>query len=247
MSVTLTIARHELRRYFASPLAWACLGVVQLILGVVFWLLLAEFASAHDMSVQVGVAEFVGGGLFGFSTIILLLIIPLLTMRSFAEERQSGSLELLLASAAPLHAIILGKYLGMLSFLGLLLMLIAAMPLSLLLGTPLDLGLLAAGLLGLGLLMAAFSAAGLFVSSLTSQPIVAAVGSFGLLLLLWLLQVASASGGTVAQLAEYLSLLSHFEQFRRGLFDTSDLCYYLLFSASFLSLTGLRLAWERNA
>ncbi len=241
------IAAHELRRSFASPLAWICLGVVQLLLGLVFWLLLAEFASAGIGAQGIGVAEYVGGGLFGFATVVLLLVIPLLSMRSFAEERMQGSLSLYLAAPVPLSALVLGKYLGLLAFLGLMLSMIAAMPLSLLSGTPLDLGLLGSAVLGLGLMMAAFAAAGLFVSALASQPAVAAIGSFGLLLLLWLLQVLASRGDSLGALAEYLSLLSHFDQFRRGIFDSSDLIYYLLFTAAFLGLTGLRLRWEQQA
>jgi ABC-2 type transport system permease protein len=244
MSLLFTIAGHELKRSFASPLAWACLAVVQLITGIVFWLLLAEFSNTAS---NVGVAEFVGGGLFGFSTVVLLLVIPLLTMRSFADERQNGSLELLLASPASLTAIVLGKYLGLLGFLAIMLGMIAAMPLSLMIGTPLDLGLLLSGILGLGLMMAAFAAAGLFISAWSRQPIVAAIGSFGLLLVLWLLQVAGSASGPVASIAEYISILGHFDQLRRGIFDSSDVAYYVLFCASFLGLSVQRFALERQA
>ncbi len=248
MIASLTIAAHELRRYFVSPLAWACLAMVQLILGVVFWLLLAEFAlSQTGLGGNAGVADYIGGGLFGFSTIVLLMVIPLLTMRSFAEERASGSLELLLASPVSLIDLVLGKFLGLLGFLSVMLALIGAMPLSLLLGTDLDLGRIAAGLLGLFLMMAAFASAGLFVSALTAQPVIAAVGGFGLLMLLWLTQVLSAGDGWFAPLADYMSLLSHFDNLRRGLFDSTDVLFYLLFSLAFLGLTVQRFEWERSA
>ncbi len=242
------IAAHEIRRFFLSPLAWACLALVQLILGVVFWLLLAEYAvTPGGYDGVTGVADYIGGGLFGFATIVLLMVIPLLTMRSFAEERASGSLELLLASPAALVDIVLGKFLGLIAFLSVMLGLMTLMPLSLLAGTDLDLGRILAGALGLWLMMGAFSAAGLFMSALAPQPVIAAVGGFVLLLLLWLLQVFSAADGPLAALAGYLSLLGHFDNLRRGVFDSADLIYYLLFSAAFLGLTVQRFAWERRA
>ena len=247
MRITFVIARHELRRYFASPLAWLCLAVVQLIMGLVFWLLLAEFANGDIGREGIGVTEYVAGGLFGFATLVLLLVTPLLSMRSFAEERQLGSLALYLAAPVPLSALVLGKYLGLLGFMGLMLLGIAAMPLSLLIGTPLDMGLLASGWLGLVLLTAAFAAATLFVSSLTRQATLAAIGGFGLLLLLWLLQALTGQTGALQSMADYLSLLGHFDQFRRGIFDSSDLVFYLLFSAAFLGLCGIRLRWEQHA
>ena len=247
LRMTYTIARHEWRRIFASPLAWACLGIVQLIAGIVFWLLLAEFSSLGQNNNSVGVAEFIGGGLFGFCSIIFLMVVPLLAMRSFAEERAQGSLELLLASPAPLSALVLGKFFGLLAFLLLMLGMIASMPLALVVGCDLDFGLIASGVLGLALMMAAFAAASLFVSVLCQQAIVAAMGGFGLLLLLWLLQVAGTGDGALSQLANYLSLLGHFDAMRRGLFDISDGIYYLTFSASFLGLSVARLRWEQQA
>ncbi len=248
MSGALNIMRHELRRYFVSPLAWICLATVQFILGLVFWLLLLEFSQmkASTAAPLTGVAEFVGGGLCGFASIVMLMIIPLLSMRSFAEERHSGSLALYQTAPLSRFSLVLGKYLGLLSLLLVMLLMIAAMPLSLAPGTDLDYGLLGSSLLGLALQMAAFAAAGLYVSSLASQPSVAAIGSFGLLLGLWLLQLLSVQPGLLGQLSGYLSLLGHFDQFRRGVFDTSDLSYYLLFTAAFLGLTVQRLHAEQQ-
>src|SRR6185503_17198914 len=115
---TLTIARNELRRIFVSPLAWAVLAVVQLILGFVFINLLIDYARNAEMGDQfTGVADYMGGALYGFATIVLLLVMPLMTMRLFAEERRSGSLTLLLSSPASLIEIVLGKFLGLAVFM----------------------------------------------------------------------------------------------------------------------------------
>lgn len=243
----LTIARNELRRIFVSPLAWAVLAVVQLILGFVFINLLIDYARNAEFTDQfTGVADYMGGGLYGFATIILLLVVPLMTMRVFSEERRSGSLTLLLSSPASLIEIVLGKFLGLAGFLLALLVLLALMPLSLLPGTDLDLGRIGAGLLGLFLMMLAFGAAGLFVSSLTREPTIAAVGGFGLLLLVWLIQILSYQEIPFAEVFGYLSLIGHFDSLRRGIFDTADVAYYLLFIVFFLWLTVQRLDLERN-
>lgn len=247
MSNVLAIARNELRRIFVSPLAWAVLAVVQLIMGFVFVNLLYDYQRNADLGDQfTGVADYMGGGLYGFATIILLLVMPLLTMRLFSEERKSGTLTLLLASPASLIEIVLGKFLGLVGFMLALLALLALMPLSLLPGTDLDLGRIAAGLLGLFLIMLAFGSAGLFVSSLTREPTIAAVGGFGLLLLVWLVQILAYQEIPFAELFGYLSLIGHFDDLRRGIFDTGDVVYYLLFTTFFLWLTVQRLDLERN-
>ena len=243
----LTIARHELRRIFVSPLAWSVLAVTQLVLGFVFVMLLVDYASNPDMVDQyTGVADYIGAGLFGFATIVLLLIMPLMTMRLLAEERKSGSIDLLLSAPVSLTDIVLGKFLGLCGFMLAVLALLAAMPLSLLPGSALDLGRIAAGLLGLFLLMLSFGAAGLFVSSLTREATIAAVGGFGLLLVVWLIQILGYQENRFAEICSYLSLISHYENLRRGIFNSADVVYYLLFTVLFLWLTVQRLDMERN-
>ncbi|MEK6806215.1 MAG: ABC transporter permease [Pseudomonadota bacterium] len=247
MKNILTIARNELRRIFVSPLAWAVLAVVQLILGFVFINLLIDYARNAEMGDQfTGVSDYMGGALYGFATIVLLLVMPLMTMRLFAEERKSGSLTLLLSAPVSLTEIVLGKFLGLFGFMLAMLALIALMPLSLLPGTDLDVGRIAAGLLGVLLIMMSFGAAGLFVSSLTREPTIAAVGSFGLLLLVWLSQILSYQDFPGAEVFGYLSLIGHYEDLRRGVFDSADVIYYLLFTALFLGFTVQRLDLERN-
>ncbi|HWY23717.1 MAG TPA: ABC transporter permease [Nevskia sp.] len=247
MSTVLSIARNEARRIFVSPLAWAVLFVLQLILGFIFATLLFGYAQNAQMGDQfTGVADFIGGGLFGFATVLLLLVMPLMTMRLFAEERKSGSIILLFSAPASLIEIVLGKFLGLVCFMLATLALLAIMPLTLLSGTHLDLGFIAAGLLGLFLMMLAFGSAGLFVSTLTKEPTIAAVFSFGLLLLVWLLQILASQQIPFAEVFGYLSLVSHFESLRRGVFNSADVVYYLLFTAFFLWLAVLRLDIERN-
>ncbi|MDB5987115.1 MAG: transporter permease [Nevskia sp.] len=247
MNTVFTIAQTEARRIFVSPLAWAVLAVMQLIFGFVFINMLVDYARNAAMSGQfMGVADYIGGGLYGFATIILLLVMPLLTMRMFAEERKSGTLILLLSAPASLIEIVLGKFLGLFAFMLATIALLGLMPLTLLSGTHLDLGRIAAGLLGLLLMMMAFGAAGLFVSTLTKEPTIAAVASFGLLLLVWLIQIVGNQPIPFASVFSYLSLIGHFESLRRGIFNSADVIYYFLFTAFFLWLAVLRLDMERN-
>ncbi len=244
---TWHIAAHEMRRIFVSPLAWSVLAVVQLVLGLIFVMSLIDYANAPNFGENPpGVSEVVGGALFGFAAILLLLVMPLLTMRVFSEERRSGSLDLLMSAPASLTEIVLGKFLGLGGFMLVMLALIAFMPLSLLPATELDLGRVAAGLLGLALIMCAFGAAGLFMSSLTDQPTVAAVGSFGLLLLLWLVHWVGYQDFAFSGVFRYLSLIGHFDSMLRGVFETSDVAYYLLVTSVFLGLTVQRLDMERH-
>ncbi len=247
MPIVFTIARTEARRIFVSPLAWTVLAVLQSILGVVFLLLILDYAqNPRGPESSVGLSDYIGGGLYSFATLVLLLVMPLLTMRLFAEERKNGSLTLLLASPVSLIEIVLGKFLGLFAFIAATILLLAAMPLMLLVGSNLDLGRIAAGLLGLGLMMMALGAAGLYVSTLTREPTIAAVASFGLLLMLWLMQVLSSQPGWIGKLLGYLAMVGHFENLRRGIFSSVDIVYYLLFTVLFLWLAVLQLDSERN-
>ena len=245
----LTIAARELRSLFLSPLAWSVLAVVQFILAYLFLAQVDNFMTLQPQLVGLegapGVTDLIAAPLFGDAAIVLLLVTPLITMRILSEERRNGTLSLLFSAPVTMTEIVLGKYLGVLAFFFILLAMVVFMPLSLLAGTPLDLGKLAAGVLGLGLLLAAFSAAGLYLSSLTEQPTVAAISTFGLLLLLWIIDWAGKGGAEVSGLLHYLSLLRHYEPLLRGLVNSSDVLYYLLFVVTFLGLSIRRLDADR--
>lgn len=247
--MALTIARKELRALFLSPLAWVILGVVQLLLGYLFLLQLDQYLVIQPrlaaMEGAPGVTDMVVAPLFGNAAVILLLVVPLVTMRLISEERRNGTLDLLASAPITPLQIVLGKYLGILVFLGVMLAITALMPLSLLAGGWLDFGKLAGGLLGIGLLVAAFAAAGLFMSSLTAQPVVAAVASFGLLLLLWIIDWAARGQAAPDGVLTYLSLMGHYESLVRGLFRSTDVIYYVLFIGMFLALTVRKLESER--
>jgi ABC-2 type transport system permease protein len=244
-----TIAAREFKALFLSPMAWSILAVVQLIMAYLFlaqldtYMLLAPRLAGIDGAP--GVTDVVVAPVLGNAAVILLLIAPLITMRVLSEERRARTLSLLLSAPVSMTEIVIGKYLGILAFFLVLLVMLALMPLALLVGADLDLGKLAAGLLGLSLLLGAFAAAGLFMSSLTEQPTVAAVSSFGLLLLLWIVDWAGSSGTEGSGILAYLSVLRHFESLLRGIFDSTDVVYYVLFIFTFVVLTIQRMDRDR--
>jgi ABC-2 type transport system permease protein len=242
------IAARELRGLFGSPLAWAVLAVVQFILGYMFLARIELFLQVQPRLIGIeespGLTDIVVAPLFGNAGIVLLLVVPLLTMHLIAEERRTGTLNLLLAAPVSMTEIALGKFLGLMAFLLVMLATVALMPLSLLAGSTLDFGQFGAGLLGLGLLLAAFAAVGLFLSAMTDHPTVAAVTGFGALLLLWIVDWGGESEGAGGVLS-YLSMMRHFESLLKGMFNSQDVAYFLLLTALFLALSIWRLDAER--
>jgi len=243
-----TIALREFKSMFLSPLAWSILAVIQLILGYLFLGRLQVFQQYQPQLMAMegapGLTEIVLPDLLSSAAVILLLIVPLLTMRMVAEERRNRTLALLFSAPLSMTEIVLGKYLGILIFLLLLLCMIALMPLSLLMGASLDLGLMASGFLGLALLLAGFAAVGLFMSTLTQYATVAAISTFGALLMFWMLDWSGQGLGGGSWLA-YLSLFNHYKPFLEGIFDSADAAYHLLLITTFLVLSIHRLDADR--
>lgn len=244
-----TIAAREVRGLFLSPLAWSILAVVTGILGFLFLSQVERFLVLQGQLAALenapGVTLFAMSAVFGSVPIVLLIVVPLITMRSISEERRAQTLPLLFSAPLSMTEIILGKYLGVMAFLLIMLGLIVLMPLSLLMGGALDFGMLLSGLLGLALLMGSFAAAGLYMSTLTAQPIVAAISTFGLLLLLWIVDWAGRGGEAANNALSYLSILRHYEPLLQGVFNSADVVYYVLFISAFLVLSIRRLDADR--
>jgi len=244
------ITLRELRSMFRSPLAWTLLAVVQFILAWIFLVQMEEFIQIQPrlakLATAPGITDLVATPLLNSASLIIMFLIPLMSMRLFSDEYRSGTFSLLLSAPVSMTAIVLGKYLALIIFLSILLIITAAMPLSLLLGGTLDLGKLSAGLLGLELALAGFAAIGLCFSSITSRPTVAATGSYGLLLFLWIINMASGSGGYSSTLFAWISPISHLQNMFSGLVSSADLAYFLLLSIGFLLLSIRRLDSRRS-
>ena len=243
----LTLATRELRSLFVSPLSWVLMAAVQGILGWMFVIQLWGFERLAPNLTGVagapGLTAIVVAPVTKTAATILLMMAPLVTMRLFAEERRSGTLALLMSAPLSMTEIVLGKFVGALTFFVLVLVGIALMPLSLLAGGELDYGLAAAGFLGLFLLCMSFCSAGLYLSTLTESPPAAAAATLGLLLALWIADWAGAGASTqgLGQVLSYMSITTHLGSLFRGIFDTRDVLYYVLFSAVFLVLSVRRL------
>lgn len=237
--MAFTIAGRELRTMFLSPLAWAILVVIQFIQAYLFLVLLDTYvneiqARYAGYEQAPGVTDFIVTGLFQNAGVILLMVTPLLTMRLISEERRNRTLSLLFTAPVSLTEIVLGKYFGVLAFLLIMVGMTSLMPLSLLLGGGLDMGKLAANVLAFALLSAGFASVGLFISALSNQPTVAAVSTFGALLLLWIINWSRGGGGGVL---EYVSMLHHYNRLLTGLVNTEDLIYFMLFILAFIVLS----------
>jgi len=242
----LTIAKREFRSMFLSPLAWVILAVIQVILAWTFFSSIDVFFKIQPqlttMQNAPGVTDLIASPLFELASVVLLMVTPLLTMRLISEEKRNKTISLLYSAPVSITEIVLGKYLGLLFFILILLGMITLMPLSLAMGTTLDLAKLFSGVFGLFLALAAFSAAGLYLSSLTDNPMIAAISTFGLLILLWLI---NANTETASSVFSYLSLNVHFTALLRGLLNTRDVAYFLLFISVFIVLAIRQLETQR--
>jgi ABC-2 type transport system permease protein len=241
-----TIVTKELRTLFASPLAWVVLAFLQVILAWIFLTRVDYFLTIQAQLSRVpnapGLTEIVVVPMFGIASIVLLMSVPLLTMRLIAEERRNKTMTMLLSAPVSMTQIVLGKFLATVIFLAVVSALIALMALSLLMGGKLDYGLLVANLLGLILLTGSFAAVGLFVSCLTTHPVVAAIGALAVFLVLWLINIAASDPASPLHL---FSLLKHFEGFMNGAIAVTDLIYFALLTAVFLVLSIRRLDADR--
>ena len=238
------VAGNELRRLFKSPLAWIVLSVVQFLIAMFFYWLLSQYAQPANAGQ--GLTVTVVSGMYQIAGVVMLLVSPLLTMRLLTEERRLGTIKLLFSSPVSITELVFGKFFGIMLFFCLMLCMISLMPATLLIGTPLDLGQIASSLIGLLLLMSAFAAIGLFISSLTSQPGIAAISTFGVLFLLWIINAAGTnSSESMAAVFSYLSLLQHYNNLLNGIFNSADVSFYLLICSLFIVLSIWRLHAER--
>lgn len=254
MNNILAVAQKELKSYFASPIAYVFIGFNAILFGWFFINLLYYF---DRLSLQAGmgqggpeavnVNEMVISPFLLNVSVILLFTLPMITMRTYAEEKRSGTIELLLTAPLTDPEIVLGKFLG-----GLVLY-IATIGLTLIhlaflfaFGNP-EWRPVATGYLGLLLMGGCFLSLGLFVSALTKSQIVAGVVTFALFLMLWVINWISASitNPVLQNVVNYLSITDHLNDFTRGVIDTKHLVYYLSFIAFSLFLTVRAVDSER--
>jgi ABC-2 type transport system permease protein len=237
----ITIAYKELRSLLAMPSTWLILGGLQFIFAWFFLARLDAFLQVQAQLAQIanapGATLAVATPLFATLALILMMLVPVFTMRLFAEERRNQTLVLLMTAPVAERHIVLGKFFGLMFFLTLIIADCTLMVLSLAAGTQLDSGLLLSNALGLWLLAASYAALGLYLSSLTTQPVVAAISALAALFGLWLVEVSAVDSDNLLRL---FVPTSHFQNFNMGLLNSADMLYFVLFSAVFLLLTMRR-------
>ncbi len=245
MKNILAIAKKEIKTYFSSPIAYSIIFGFLLLVGYFFYNLVFWFnAQAMQMAQnpyyyqQVNINQMVFSPLFHNMSIILILVVPLLSMRLLSEEKKMGTDELLFTSPVSVNQIILGKYVAALVILAVMLGLSALLSVfTFVYGNP-ELAPWLIGYLGLFLMGATFIAIGLFYSSLTENQIVSAFLTFCTLLLFLVLNWISSSGsGTLQKVLSYLAFSQHFDDMTRGILDTKDVFYYVSLSFFGLFLT----------
>lgn len=221
------IFRKELRIYFVSPLAYVFLGVFLFLAGLFFYL---GVTMTGEASLRV---------MLGNLSVTLLFLLPLLTMRHFAEERRSGTFELMMTAPVPLWSLLAGKWAASFALCLVLLAGTGIFPLLLAYYGEPDWGVIATSYLGLSLLCGAFVSAGLFTSSLTDEPVAAGLGGVLVLLPFWLSGTAADLVGAEAlrEVLRQLSFLTHIEPFTRGVVDSAEIAWFVLFTFAFLFLT----------
>jgi ABC-2 type transport system permease protein len=241
----IAIFRKELAITYSSPIYYTATFIFLVVSGYFFYsntayfsLLSFQATSNPYLSESLNLTDMVIKPFFGDLAIILLLMLPLVTMRVYSEEKKTGTIELLFTYPVSDAAALAGKYSA--TMLVLLTMLLGTLPYVVILEVfaSLDWGVVCAGYFGIILTGGSFIALGIFTSSLTENQIVAAVLSFGALLLFWLIGWAKAITAPPLNIVlEHISIVSHLETFIKGLIDTRDIVFYVLFIYFWVFLT----------
>ncbi len=231
---TFAIMKRELKSYFTSLIAYVVIAIFLIISGYFFYTNLVMFVMWVGSDVKLGLWQYT----FHDMRFIMLLLIPLLTMRLFAEEKKLGTIELLYTNPIRDAEIVAGKYLSCLTVFIIMLFLTLLYPVLLEVVFSVEIGPLLAGYIGLLLLGAAFIACGIFISSLTENQIVAAMATVGVLVFFWFIDWNEGIAGEQAvEVLHRLSLFEHFTNFTKGVIDISDIVYYVSLIAFFLFCT----------
>jgi ABC-2 type transport system permease protein len=216
---------RELRAYFVSPLAYVILFFLLVLDGIVFSLIVSFLADPRNPAGR-PFDYFFGGFPFW---LIVLFAIPVITMRLVAEERKTGSIEVLMTAPVTEGQVVTGKFLASLAFWVVLWLPTALYAVVLEVYGEVDWGTLGAGYLGVLLLGGFFLAIGVMASALTRNQILAAVGAFALTLVVFFVGFVSGlvDQPLLQQVTDYVSVIDHMDEFRRGIVDTRRLVYYL--------------------
>jgi ABC-2 type transport system permease protein len=259
MTAWWSLVARELRSQFVSPVAWAVLAGYLLLDGYFFFNLVSRFGMlVQRFEVQaeiyrnpgiltaLNLNDFVISALFMNRLLLLVFIVPVLTMRTFAEERRQGTDELLLTAPVGPGTLVAGKFVGVVVVCGILVLAgTGYLGILHLFGDP-ETGPIWTALVGLSLVATALAALGIAISAATDSQVVAGVGAFALFLMLFIIAwPAEAVGGSGGAILRALSLPARFESFRVGLLDSADVVFYLSLTAAGLFTARASLAARR--
>jgi ABC-2 type transport system permease protein len=252
MGNILAIAQKEAKSYFGSPIAYVVIGLFALLFGYFYVAILNFFiqqsmqGGQYGMPAPVNVNQQMIRPLLLNTTVVLLFVLPMITMRTYSEEKRSGTIELLLTSPISDVQIIIGKFLGALTlYAAMLAVTLVYIGVLFFFGTP-EWKPVVTAYVGLLLLGGCFISVGLLISSLTKNQIVAGMLTFGVFLLLWIIDwIGSFAGPSMEKVVTYLSITQHFDDFAKGVIDTKHVLYYLSFITFGLFLTGKSVDSER--
>jgi ABC-2 type transport system permease protein len=249
MRSILAIYRKEMGHYFVSPVAYIIIGVFLIVAGFFFHVILSgmmqDAMNTQLQSMQMGFpSEFdvpsqTMRNFFGSLSFLMLLLLPILTMGVYAEERKRGTMELLMTSPITELELVIGKFLASLSLLVLMLLPTAFYQVFMYFHSdPMPpWKVMWAGYLGALLLGGSLMALGSFISSLTENQLIAAVLTFTAFLAVWLMDIGHGVGGGWGVVFSYLSIIRHYDDFTHAVIDTSSLIYYASFIIVFVFLT----------
>lgn len=246
MASLYAVYRRELRSFFSTPIAYLVTVIFLVVSGVLFSLILTDY-SRYSFEVMrsdrlqlegLNIAEGILRPTFRTLSFLMLLMMPLITMKSFSDEKRSGTIELLFTYPLRDSEIVLGKFFATLTLFAAMLGCTFTYILMLLYFKPVPVGDIVSGYLGLLLIGSSFIALGTFISSLTENQIIAATWSFGMIMVFWVIGwLPGDSTMPIADIARYLSIFEHFNDFSNGVIDSRDVIYYLSFTAIFIFLT----------
>jgi ABC-2 type transport system permease protein len=255
MTNILAIAHKELKSYFSSPIAYIVLGLFAIVYGYFYVVMLQYFVRT---SMQMAAQGQMGGQqpmninqdmlrpVVQNLTVVMLFLLPMITMRTYSEEKRSGTIELLLTSPLTDFQIIMGKFLGAMGlYAAMLAVTLPHIGALFVYGNP-EWKPIVTAYLGLLLMGGCFVSLGLFISSLTKNQIVAAAITFSTFLMLWVINwIGSLSTGWVTDVTAYLSIIEHLDDFTKGVIDTKHVAYYLSLITFGLFLTARSVDGER--
>lgn len=241
------LARKELASLFASPMGWLVLAILQAVAGTYFSMSFNQYfeimQSAHWQVQRIGMTQFMAEGLYGVTAVLQLFVVPLVTMRLISEERKNQTMALLMSAPISMAEIVLGKLLGIVLYLSLLIVSMTVMIALLAPWTELDFPYLLTHALGLWLLLLACCALGLYCSCLTTQPVLAAFISLTALMLCLMLDKFFTEN--THSLFQQFSLMQHYRQFAQGILNSADLLFFILFASFFILLSIRHLHAQR--